>query len=115
MSLLAYTLDLTNESHAIQLYEAHHANPFPEVAEHWRDVGCNWCKIFRHGLRLVILIDLIDDRTQSTPWKPEIAERMHQWDELMKGVQIELHDSHLANPEKMGKWTRMQEIYTFEK
>ena len=43
----------------------------------------------------------------------DITARMREWDELMKSFQIELHEAHYP-AEKLGKWTRMQEIYTYE-
>lgn len=110
--LLAYTLELKNDSDAIRAYEHYHANPFPQVAQHWQDIGVTWAKIYRHNLRLIMLIHIAHEENIHLAWSGSIAAKMRDWDELMKDFQIELKDSHYA-AEKLGKWTRMQEIYNF--
>ncbi|MBU6362192.1 MAG: L-rhamnose mutarotase [Chloroflexi bacterium] len=111
-TLLAYALELSHNPAHISAYEAHHANPYPEVAQHWRDIGVRSAHIFRLGYRLIMLIEIADIANLGQPWQPAIAPRMREWDELMKAFQIELSEAHYP-AQKLGKWTRMQEIYTY--
>ena len=57
--LIAYSLELSHDPAHIRDYEAYHANPYPEVAQHWRDIGVRSAHIFRLGYRLIMLIERV--------------------------------------------------------
>jgi L-rhamnose mutarotase len=100
-------LDLKNEQHLIEEYEAYHKNVWPEIIEKIKESGIVNCEIFRVQNRLVMRLEAHDDFSFE---KKEIldasSEMVNKWEDLMWTYQQALPGSKVGE-----KWQLMTKIF----
>ncbi|RYZ28145.1 MAG: L-rhamnose mutarotase, partial [Chitinophagaceae bacterium] len=55
------TLELKNDPHLIQQYEAHHQAVWPEIIDSIKQAGIQSMEIYRLGTRLFMTMEVHDD------------------------------------------------------
>lgn len=111
MKYFAYTLNLRDDAAAIATYKELHQKVWPEVENMQRTLGVTKIRIFLHGRRLFLYIE-VEDR-----YDPEAASRTYasdpaveRWEEMMQTrFQERLPD---AAPGQW--WVPMEPIYVLD-
>lgn len=114
MRRYAQTILLKDDPESIRQYIEHHAHPWPEIAEGMRHSGVQRAYIYRVGLVMFMIVEVDDDAAANQPELSAATKaRLQEWDVLMRGFQ-EVMPGLPADAVRNGKWTLMEEIYTFE-
>jgi L-rhamnose mutarotase len=110
MKYFGLTLNLKNDPGAIEAYKEYHRRVFPEVERSLRRVGILKMRIFLHGRRLFMYIEVADDFDPSTYGARYLEEpRAVEWENLMRQFQEPLPDA------KPGEWWAfMEPVYQLE-
>ena len=112
MRRYAQTILLKDDPELIRQYVDYHAHPWPEIAEGMRNSGVQRAYIYRVGLVMFMIVETDEDA--KGPGLSEATQaRLNEWDVLMQGFQ-EAMPGLPADAPRNGKWTLMEEIYTFE-
>ncbi|MCL2163035.1 MAG: L-rhamnose mutarotase [Oscillospiraceae bacterium] len=106
MKILAYAIDLVNDSSIIKKYKEYHRNVFPEVLAAGEKQGILDQKIFLLGNRLFMVLRATDDYDPAAQSDYIADERCAEWDEMMRSFQIPL--SSAAEGEW---WAQMELVY----
>jgi L-rhamnose mutarotase len=82
------TIDLRDDSGAIDAYTAHHRAVWPEVTASLRRAGIHALDIYIAGRRLVMIVEAEDDDVRRA-FAAHVASsaRVAEWEALMKGLQ----------------------------
>jgi L-rhamnose mutarotase len=107
MKKIAYTIDLQNDPKLIEEYCEHHQNVWPEVKAGLKQVGLLEMNIFRHGLRLFMLMEVEDDFDIDTGLPAYLAThpRCQMWEDMMDKYQAPLPSAKDGE-----KWCEMKNI-----
>jgi L-rhamnose mutarotase len=81
-------LDLKDDPELIAQYEVHHRQVWPEVLAHIRAAGVEEMTIWRHGTRLVMLLEAGPDFSFARMAALEVeTPRVQAWEKLMWAFQ----------------------------
>lgn len=107
MKRYAMTVMLKDGPQVISLYEAYHANPWPETNAGLLSAGIVRMYIYRHGRQLFMFMETRDDFDMERDM-PHCTEnpRAREWDELMRAFQ---EPPPGAPPGST--WVEMKEVY----
>lgn len=107
MKRFCQTLELVDDPVLIEKYCEVHAHVWPEVIEGQREVGILSMEIWRHGRRLFMIMDTVDDFDFDRDMA-RLAElpRQAEWEAYVAQFQ-----GCAAGASSAEKWQRMQEIF----
>ena len=107
MKRFCQTLELVDDPVLIEKYCAVHAHVWSEVIEGQREVGILSMEIWRHGRRLFMIMDTVDDFDFDRDMT-RLAElpRQAEWEAYVAQFQ-----GCAAGASSAEKWQRMQEIF----
>lgn len=110
MAFYGLTLNLRDDTAAIERYKRHHREVWPVVVESLSRVGITEMKIFLQGRRLFMYIAAKDgfDPDRDLPTLMEDP-RYAAWEELMRTMQEQLPE---AGQDEW--WMRMELVYDLE-
>ncbi len=108
--LIVMTLNLKDDSSKIAEYVDYHKNPWPEVEAANKKAGITDVKIYKHGRRLMMVLQVpksinLDEMSKIYAACP----RMEEWAALMK----EYQESFPETPDK--GWIEMELIHDYQK
>lgn len=108
MKTIALTLNLKDDSEAIEKYKAYHTNPFPEVVSALKEVGILDMKIWLLGRRLFMVYVAEDHFDPDRDFKRylQLHPRCQEWEDLMGTFQENLPE---ARPNE--KWALMEQVF----
>ena len=107
MKRFCQTLELVDDPVLIEKYCEVHAHVWPEVIEGQREVGILSMEIWRHGRRLFMIMDTVDDFDFDRDMA-RLAElpRQAEWEAYVAQFQ-----GCAAGASSAEKWHRMEEIF----
>ena len=100
-------LDLKNDPETIELYKEYHRAVWPEVLDGLRSLGISKMKIFLHGRRLFIYVEVPNsfDLRRDFP-RYMRSGRAREWDELMRTYQEQVPGARADE-----WWVEMEEVF----
>jgi L-rhamnose mutarotase len=102
-----FTLDLIDDPHLIEEYDRCHADVWPEVLSSIKTAGIEEMEIYRHGNRLMMVMDVNAEYTHERKEALDLAnEKVQEWEALMWKYQQPLP---CARPGE--KWMMMNKIF----
>ncbi len=106
MKHFGLTLDLKDDSEAIEKYKTYHRDVWPEVLDSLKRVGINRMKIYLLGRRLFMTIEAIDsfDPARDFSRYLQLDPRCREWDKLMRTFQEPVSEV------QTGEWWAMMEL-----
>lgn len=107
MKRFCQTLELVDDPVLIEKYCEVHTHVWPEVIEGQREVGILSMEIWRHGCRLFMIMDTVDDFDFDRDMA-RLAElpRQAEWEAYVAQFQ-----GCAAGASSAEKWQRMEEIF----
>ena len=107
MKRYCQTLELVDDEQLIQQYVEAHRHVWPEVIEGQRQVGILSMEIYRHGRKLFMICDTVDD----FDWERDMARlatlpRQAEWEAYVSKFQ-----GCGTNVSSAEKWQRMERIF----
>ena len=107
MKRYCQTLELVDDEQLIQQYVEAHRHVWPEVIEGQRQVGILSMEIYRHGRKLFMICDTVDD----FDWERDMARlatlpRQAEWEAYVAQFQ-----GCGANATSAEKWQMMERIF----
>jgi L-rhamnose mutarotase len=107
MKRYCLTLDLKSDLRLIEEYEEYHKKIWPEIGKSIRDSGIEQMEIYRHGTRLVMVMDVndhfsFDKKSEADKNNPKVKE----WEELMWKYQQPVDGAAAGE-----KWVLMKRIF----
>ena len=107
MKTLAMALDLKDDPHTIEPYKEYHLAVWPDVLDGLRSLGISKMKIFLHGRRLFMYLDVPNtfDLMRDFP-RYMRSDRAREWDELMRTFQERVPG---AGTDEW--WVEMEEVF----
>lgn len=107
MKKIAYTIDLVDDPALAAEYVRLHQDVWPEVRDGLRSVGVHALDIFRHGLRLFMLLEVADGFEPETdfPAYLDTHPRCREWESMMDRFQAPLPGAKAGE-----KWCVMESI-----
>lgn len=107
MKRYCLALDLKNDPHLIEEYEAYHKKVWPEILASIKESGIHHMEIYRTGNRLFMIIETHDDFSFDKKAKNDNSNpRVQEWEQLMWNYQQALPH---AKPGE--KWVLMDKIF----
>ena len=106
MKHFGLTLNLKDDSEAIEKYKTYHRDVWPEVLDSLRRVGINRMQIYLLGRRLFMTIDTIDsfDPARDFLRYLQLNPRCQEWDTLMRTFQEPVFEA------QTGDWWATMEL-----
>ncbi len=110
MQRFCFSLELKNDSAAIERYLEHHRAVWPEVLESIRSAGVLQMEIYRAANRLFMVMETNDDFTleQKAAMDRENA-KIQEWERLMEQYQL-VPDG----VSREAKWQPMQAVFSLQ-
>ena len=110
MKRFALTCMLKDDPQILEKYDAHHADPWPQVTRGGYDAGIRRVFIYRIKCRLFMFMETVDDFDSNRDlYKYRSDPKCAQWDDLMRTFQ-----THVPEAEPGTTWVQMQEIHAVE-
>jgi L-rhamnose mutarotase len=108
MKEYAFSLNLKDDSRAIEAYKEYHANVWPEVIRSFKAVGITDMKIFLLDRRMFMYMVTKDDFDPDVdfPRYLTLDPKCREWEDLMGTFQEKLPE---AQPHE--KWVRMEKVF----
>lgn len=108
MKSYAMALDLRNDAEVIERYVEYHRSVWDEVLNGLKSIGISKMKIFLHGSRLFMYLEVPDDFDLERDFQryTEASPRAAEWDALMREYQVRVAGA------KAGEWwAGMEEVF----
>lgn len=104
------TLDLKNDEHLIQEYEAHHKNVWQEIIQSIKEAGIASMEIYSVHTRLFMIMEVTEDFSFEAKSQADAANpKVQEWETLMWQFQQPLPFAQLGE-----KWVLMDKIFELE-
>ena len=111
MNRYCLALDLRDDPEAIRLYDAYHANVWPEIKASIYDAGIADMEIYRTANRLFMIIEALPGFSFEAKATADAANpRVQEWERLMEQFQQALP---WAKPGE--KWVVMEKVFKLGK
>lgn len=105
------TLDLKDDPGLITEYEEYHKAVWPEIIDSIKESGIENMEIYRHGIRLFMIMEVNDAFTfQKKQEADRKNARVQEWEELMWKYQ-----QPIDGTSKGEKWILMDKIFEMNK
>ena len=108
MKSYAMALDLRDDAEVIERYVEYHRAVWDEVLDELKSIGISKMKIFLHGSRLFMYLEVPDDFDLERDFQryTEASPRAAEWDALMREYQVRVPGA------KPGEWwAGMEEVF----
>jgi L-rhamnose mutarotase len=110
MKRYCLTLNLKNDPELIRQYEEHHKKVWPEIIGSIKDAGIENMEVYRHGIRLFMIMEVGDDFSfEKKQSADEQNAKVQEWEQLMWQYQ-----KALPGTAKGGKWVLMDRIFALQ-
>ena len=107
MKRYCLTLDLKDDPQLIREYEEYHRKVWPEIISSIKEAGIQQMEIYRHGIRLFMIMEVNDDFSFEKKQKADLNNpTVQEWEELMWKYQ-----QPFAGAAKGEKWMLMKKIF----